>query len=57
MKDIVFNVKTDNEAKEVAEEITSELEKVIAEIENEIAEGKVSKTFSNAEDFLADLKK
>lgn len=39
------------------EPMTPELESVIAEVEAELKEGKVSKEFSNARDFLTDLKK
>lgn len=39
------------------EPITSKLESLIAEIEGELATGKLSKQFTNADDFLADLKK
>jgi addiction module RelB/DinJ family antitoxin len=39
------------------EQMTPNLEKLIAEVEAELKEGKVSREFDNAEDFLADLKK
>ncbi len=39
------------------EQMTPHLEKLIEEVESELALGKVSKPFENAEDFLADLKK
>lgn len=39
------------------EPMTPKLEKLIAEVEAELAGGKVSKKFSNPKDFLADLKK
>jgi len=39
------------------EPMTPKLESLITEVESELADGKVSKKFSNAEDFLADLKK
>jgi addiction module RelB/DinJ family antitoxin len=39
------------------EPMTPKLEGLIAKVEAELAEGKVSKEFSNAEEFLADLKK
>lgn len=39
------------------EPMTSKLEGLVAEVETELADGKVSKKFSKAEDFLADLKK
>ena len=39
------------------EPMTPKLENLIAEVENELAKGKVSEKFSNAEDFLNDLKK
>lgn len=39
------------------EPMTPKLESLVAEVEAELADGKVSKKFSNAEDFLADLKK
>lgn len=39
------------------EPMTPKLEVLIAQVEVELADGKVSKKFSNAEDFLADLKK
>jgi len=39
------------------EPMTSKLEGLIAKVEAELADGKVSKKFSNPEDFLADLKK
>lgn len=39
------------------EQMTPKLEKLIAEIEAELKTGKASKRFSNADDFLADLKK
>lgn len=38
------------------EPMTPKLEKLIAGVEAEIAAGKVSKPFTKAEDFLADLK-
>jgi len=38
------------------EPMTSKLEALIAEVEAELEDGKVSKEFSNAKDFLADLK-
>ncbi len=39
------------------EPMTPKLERLITEVEAELADGKVSKRFSNAKDFLADLKK
>jgi len=39
------------------EQMTPSLEKLIAEVEKEITEGKVSKGFSSVEEFLADLKR
>ncbi|MEX1059189.1 MAG: DUF6364 family protein [Candidatus Saccharimonadales bacterium] len=39
------------------EPMTPKLEKLIAEVEAEISTGKVSKPFTDVEDFLADLKK
>lgn len=39
------------------EPMTPKLEKLIAEVEAEISAGKVSKPFTKAEDFLADLKR
>ena len=39
------------------EQMTPNLEKLIAEVESELKGGKISKEFDNAEDFLADLKK
>lgn len=39
------------------EQMSPKLEGLIEEIERDLAAGKVSKTFSTAEDFLADLKK
>lgn len=39
------------------EQMTPKLEKLIASVEAELAAGKVSKKFTNVEDFLADLKK
>ncbi len=39
------------------EQMTPQLSKLIAEVESELEDGKASKQFSNAEDFLADLKK
>ena len=39
------------------EPMTPKLESLIAEVEAELTDGKVSKKFSNTEDFLADLKK
>ncbi len=39
------------------EPMSPKLEGLIAEVEAELEEGKVSKKFSNAEDFLSDLKK
>lgn len=39
------------------EPMTEKLEGLIAEIEAELADGKVSKKFTRAEDFLADLKR
>lgn len=39
------------------EPMTPNLEKLIAEVEAELRENKVSTAFTNAEDFLADLKK
>lgn len=39
------------------EQMTPNLEKLIAEVESELKEGKISQEFDNAEDFLADLKK
>ncbi len=37
------------------EQMTPKLEKLIGEVEKEIAQGHVSKSFTNAEDFLNDL--
>lgn len=39
------------------EPMTPKLEGLIAEVEAELADGKVSKKFSTADDFLTDLKK
>lgn len=39
------------------EPMTPKLESLIAEVEAELADGKVSEKFSNAKDFLTDLKK
>jgi addiction module RelB/DinJ family antitoxin len=39
------------------EPMTPKLEGLITEVESELADGKVSKKFSSAEEFLADLKK
>lgn len=39
------------------EQMTPRLEGLIAEVEAELKSGKISKEFTNAEDFLADLKK
>ena len=39
------------------EPMTPKLEGLIAKVEAELEDGKVSKKFSTAEDFLADLKK
>ena len=39
------------------QKITSKLEKLLAEVESEIAAGKVSKVFKSAKAFLADLKR
>jgi addiction module RelB/DinJ family antitoxin len=39
------------------EPMTPRLESLVAEVEAELANGKVSKKFSNADDFLTDLKK
>lgn len=39
------------------EPMTPKLEGLIAQVEAELVDGKVSKKFSNAEDFLAELKK
>jgi addiction module RelB/DinJ family antitoxin len=39
------------------EPMTPKLEKIIARVERNIAAGHVSKKFTNARDFLADLKK
>jgi len=39
------------------EPMSPKLESLVAEVEAELTDGKVSKKFSNAEDFLADLKK
>jgi len=39
------------------EPMTPKLEGLISEVESELENGKVSKEFSNAKDFLADLKK
>lgn len=39
------------------EQMTPHLEKLIGEVEAEIARGDISKPYSNAEDFIADLKK
>ena len=39
------------------EPMTPKLEGLIAKVEAELVDGKVSKKFSNPEDFLADLKK
>jgi len=40
-----------------AEVMTPKLEKLVAEVEAEIASGQVSAPFDSVEDFLADLKK
>jgi addiction module RelB/DinJ family antitoxin len=37
------------------EQMTPQLEKLIAEVEKSIESGNVSKEFTNAEDFIADL--
>jgi addiction module RelB/DinJ family antitoxin len=39
------------------EQMTPKLEKLIEEVEAELASGKASKEFENVEEFLADLKK
>lgn len=39
------------------EQMTPNLEKLIAEVEAELSDGKASKEFANVDDFLADLKK
>ncbi len=39
------------------EPMTPQLESLIAEVESQLQSGKVSKSFTTAEDFLADLKK
>jgi DNA-damage-inducible protein J len=39
------------------EPMTPNLEKLIAEVEAELKQGKTSKTFSNVNDFLDDLKR
>jgi len=39
------------------EQMTPKLEKLVAEVESEIASGKVSQGFTTADEFLADLKK
>ena len=39
------------------EPMTPKLEGLIAQVEAELADGKVSKKFNDAEEFLADLKK
>jgi addiction module RelB/DinJ family antitoxin len=39
------------------EPMTPKLEKLISQVEADIAAGKVSEPFDNVEDFLADLKK
>ncbi len=39
------------------EPMTPNLEKLIAEVEGELASGKASKVFNNADAFLADLKR
>jgi len=39
------------------EQMTPRLESLIADVESEIADGKVSKEFDTADAFLADLKK
>ena len=39
------------------EPMTPKLESLVAEVEAELVDGKVSKKFFKAEDFLADLKK
>lgn len=39
------------------EPMTPKLEKLIAEVEAELKDGKTSKEFANVDDFLADLKK
>jgi addiction module RelB/DinJ family antitoxin len=39
------------------EPMTPNLEKLIAEVEQELKSGKTSKKFNNADDFLVDLKK
>ncbi len=39
------------------EPMTPNLEKLIAEVEAELKQGKTSKTFNNVNDFLADLKR
>jgi addiction module RelB/DinJ family antitoxin len=41
----------------VPEEMTPQLENLVAEIENELKTGVISPAFDNANDFLADLKK
>ena len=39
------------------EEMTPHLESLIAEVERERRDGKVSRAFDNADDFIADLKR
>lgn len=39
------------------EQMTSKLEKLIAEVEAELKSGKASQEFDSVEDFIADLKK
>lgn len=39
------------------EQMTPKLEKLIGEVESELKSGKVSKEFTNVDEFLADLKK
>lgn len=39
------------------EPMTPKLEGLIAQVETELAKGKASRVFANADDFLADLKK
>ena len=39
------------------EPMSPKLKKLVAKVEQELADGKASRTFENADDFLADLKK
>lgn len=41
----------------IPEEMTPKMERIIGQIEAEIARGEVSEPFDNVEDFIADLKK